>query len=180
ARGTRAAPSSSARQPTPVARPSRRRGAPSHRGSDGDAGQATSLNREEASGQQVVDERQQIGLQRLARRVELALHGVEHRPQRSMRFTQLPDPGADRVEAVIGAAGEIQDHGLSLQFAEENVVRYADDLSESSGHRESCDVMSSRMPWNAGKNTTASDGARYNNRTQCQHRFNADCESTPQ
>ena len=48
---------------------------------------------------------------------------IQDRLQRSMRFAELPDARAGRVEAEVEAAGEIQNDRFALKLAEHDVTR---------------------------------------------------------
>ena len=62
---------------------------------------------------------EQVDAKRLSRRLELLLHRLQHGSKRSVRFAQLPHPRADRVEAEVHAARQVEDDGFALKFAED-------------------------------------------------------------
>ena len=99
------------------------------------------MNLEQAFCHELVDERKQIGLQRLTGRVEFVLHCFPHRAQRSVCCAKLPDPGADLVEAEVRAARKVEDDRFALQLAKHHVGRNPHGLFEGDAHTGSFSCM---------------------------------------
>ena len=67
---------------------------------------------------------EQVGLEFVGRHVELGEQRVEHGLGAAQLGEQLPDPGADGIQAEVLAAVQVEEHRLAVELSKDDAVRY--------------------------------------------------------
>src|SRR5574338_784520 len=83
---------------------------------------ASRFDLQQAASRQAADQLQEVGAGRIALHVEFTHDAIEHGGEHAVFGDQLPDARANRIEAVVGAAFQIEEYGFPIQLAKHDVV----------------------------------------------------------